>query len=164
MKSIMPAAAPTAGAIVVAALVALGEQLRAERKRLGVSATTAAEAAGMSRVTLHRIERGEPSVTMGAYANAAAALGLALGVAGPPPAVPERVKPAGVPQRIRLADYPQLQRLAWQYQGATEVTPAEALNLYERNWRHIEQGALAPGERALIQNLVASLGGSRLLV
>ena len=160
----MPAVAPTPGEIVVAALVALGEQLRAERKRLGVSATTAAEAAGMSRVTLHRIERGEPSVTMGAYANAAAALGLALGVASPPSAVPGRDKPAGVPQRIRLADYPQLKRLAWQHQGATEVTPAEALNLYERNWRHIEQDALAPNERALVHSLVASLGGSHLLV
>lgn len=30
----------------------------------------------MSRVTLHRIERGEPSVTMGAYLNALAVLGL----------------------------------------------------------------------------------------
>jgi transcriptional regulator with XRE-family HTH domain len=160
----MPAAAPTPGDIVVAALAALGEQLRAERKRLGVSATTAAEAAGMSRVTLHRIERGEPSVTMGAYANAAAALGLALGVAGQPSAAPGRDKPAGAPQRIRLADYPQLERLAWQYQGATEVTPAEALNLYERNWRHIEQDALAPNERALVHSLVAGLGGSRLLV
>jgi transcriptional regulator with XRE-family HTH domain len=164
MRNIMPAAAPTPGEIVVAALVALGEQLRAERKRLGVSATTAAEAAGMSRVTLHRIERGEPSVTMGAYANAAAALGLALGVVGLPSAVPARDKPASAPQRIGLADYPQLERLAWQYQGATEVTPAEALNLYERNWRHIEQDALAPNERALVHSLVASLGGSRLLV
>jgi transcriptional regulator with XRE-family HTH domain len=164
MRNIMPAAAPIAGDIVIAALAALGEQLRAERKRLGVSATTAAEAAGISRVTLHRIERGEPSVTMGAYANAAAALGLALGVAGPPPAVAMRDRQAGLPQRIVLTDYPQLERLAWQYQGSTEVTPAEALNLYERNWRHIEQDALAPRERALIENLVARLGGSRLLV
>ncbi len=164
MRNIMPAVAPTSGEIVAAALATLGEQLRAERKRLGVSAVTAAEAAGMSRVTLHRIERGEPSVTMGAYANAAAALGLALGVSGPPPAAPRRSEKASVPQRIRLAEYPQLQRLAWQYQGATEVTAAEALNLYERNWRHLEQGALAPHERALIQSLVAGLGGSRPLV
>ena len=160
----MPAVAPATGDTVAAALAALGGRLRAERKRLGVSAVTAAEAAGMSRVTLHRIERGEPSVTMGAYANAAAALGLALGVAGPPPAAPSRAKPACLPQRIRLAEYPQLARLAWQHQGAAEVTPAEALNLYERNWRHIEQAALAPHERALIHSLVASLGGSRLLV
>ena len=160
----MPAAAPATGEIAAAKLLALGEQLRAQRKSLGVSATTAAEAAGMSRVTLHRIERGEPSVTMGAYLNAAAALGLELGVvdALPPPA--SHSKAAGVPTRLRLADYPQLERLAWQFQGASDVTPAEALSLYERNWRHIEQGALAPHERTLIQQLVVSLGGSRLLV
>ena len=159
----MPAAAPATGEIVAAKLLALGEQLRAQRKHLGVSATTAAEAAGMSRITLHRIERGEPSVTMGAYFNAAAALGLALGVVDVQPP-PRRSQEAAVPTRIRLADHPQLERLAWQFQGASDVTPAEALSLYERNWRHIEQGALAPRERALIQQLVASLGGSRLLV
>ena len=160
----MPATAPTTGETLAASLLALGEQLRAQRKRLGVSATTTAEAAGMSRVTLHRIERGEPSVTMGAWLNAAAALGLELGVVEQQPPPRRSGKVAGVPTRIRLADYPQLERLAWQFQGASEVTPAEALNLYERNWRHIEQGALAPHERALIQQLVASLGGSRLLV
>jgi transcriptional regulator with XRE-family HTH domain len=160
----MPAVAPATGETVAASLAALGERLRAERKRLGVSAVTAAEAAGMSRVTLHRIERGKPSVTIGAYANAAAALGLALGVAGPPPAAPSRTAPAKLPQRILLADYPQLARLAWQVGDAAEVTPAEALNLYERNWRHIDQAALGTHERALIHGLVASLGGSRLLV
>jgi transcriptional regulator with XRE-family HTH domain len=164
MRNKMPAIAPAAGEIVAAALARLGERLRAERKRLGVSAITAAEAAGMSRVTLHRIERGEPSVTMGAYANAAAALGLSLGLAGPPPAAPSRARQTGAPQRILLADHPQLARLAWQVQDATEVTPAEALSLYERNWRHIDQAALSPHERALIHSLLASLGGSRLLV
>ena len=160
----MPAAAPATGTITAAKLLALGQQLRAQRKHLGVSAATAAEAAGMSRVTLHRIERGEPSVTMGAYLNAAAALGLELGVVSPQPLQPRRWQAATLPTRIRLADYPQLERLAWQFQGASHVTPAEALNLYERNWRHIEQGALALNERELIQQLVASLGGSRLLV
>ena len=160
----MPAPAPTTGEVVAARLLALGEQLRARRKQLGVSATTTAEAAGMSRVTLHRIERGGPSVTMGAYLNAAAALGLDLGVVNPQPRPARSTKQGSVPTRIRLADYPQLKRLAWQFQGAGDVTPAEALSLYERNWRHIEQGALAPHERALIQQLVAGLGGSRLLV
>jgi transcriptional regulator with XRE-family HTH domain len=164
MRIIMPSQAPTTAGAVAAKLLALGEQLRAQRKRLGVSATTAAEAAGMSRVTLHRIERGEPSVTMGAWLNAAAALGLELGVVDAPPPQPRRSQAAGVPTRIRLADYPQLGRLAWQFQGASDVSPTEALSLYERNWRHIDQGALPPHERALIQQLVASQGGSRLLV
>jgi transcriptional regulator with XRE-family HTH domain len=160
----MPATAPSTGEALAARLLALGAQIRAQRKRMGVSAATTAEAAGMSRVTLHRIERGEPSVTMGAYVNAAAALGLELGVVNPLPLPPHSIKQGSVPARIRLADYPQLERVAWQFQGASEVTPAEALGLYERNWRHIEQGALAPHERALIQQLVTSLGGSRLLV
>lgn len=41
-----------------------------------VTAIACAEAAGMSRVTLHRIEKGNPSVTIGAYINVATALGL----------------------------------------------------------------------------------------
>ena len=42
--------------------------------------TTTAEAAGLSRVTLHRIERGEPAVTIGAYLNVITALGRHLDI------------------------------------------------------------------------------------
>jgi transcriptional regulator with XRE-family HTH domain len=68
---------------VAARLAELGERIREHRKRLKVSAVATAEAAGMSRVTLHRIERGEASVTIGAYMNAVAALGLDLRVVDP---------------------------------------------------------------------------------
>src|SRR3990167_8048557 len=74
----MPAKPPLSSEQSAAQLHALGEQLRARRKVLRVSSTAAAEAAGMSRVTLHRIEKGEPSVTAGAWANAMAALGMTL--------------------------------------------------------------------------------------
>ena len=79
----MPAKAPAVGDILAARLVALGKRIRAHRKLHKVSAVSAAEAAGMSRVTLHRIERGEPSVTMGAYMSATAALGLQLDMTDP---------------------------------------------------------------------------------
>ena len=162
----MPATAPTTTVAVTARLVALGERLRAHRKHHKVSATTAAEAAGMSRVTLHRIERGEPSVTMGAYLNAIDALGLGFDVTAPGehPARSLVAGAARLPKQIRLADYPELQRLAWQLQGVTELSPSEALSLYERNWRHIDQACLQAHERALVQALAASLGGGRLLV
>ena len=62
----MPAKPPKAPTVAAEKLALLGQQIRAHRKSLRVSATATAEAAGMSRVTLHRIERGEPSVTMGA--------------------------------------------------------------------------------------------------
>lgn len=57
-------------------LTALGQKIRSQRKALRITATATAEAAGMSRVTLYRIEKGEASVTIGAYLNAMAALGL----------------------------------------------------------------------------------------
>ena len=61
-------------------LIKLGGEIRAQRKALRVNATAAAEASGISRVTLHRVERGEPSVHMGAYVNLMLALGLNLAV------------------------------------------------------------------------------------
>ncbi|MDP1898929.1 MAG: helix-turn-helix transcriptional regulator [Rubrivivax sp.] len=159
----MPAKAPPIGEILAARLVAIGSRLRAHRKQHKVTATSAAEAAGISRVTLHRIERGEPSVTMGAYLSAIAALGLELEVADPPTGRAVERQP-GLPASIRLDDYAQLKRLAWQLHGVAEVTPAQALNLYERNWRHIDEAGMEPSERALVRALAATLGGGRLLV
>ena len=65
----MPARTPIIASAAAEKLIALGKRIRAHRKARRISATTAAEAAGMSRVTLHRIEKGEPSVTMGAYTH-----------------------------------------------------------------------------------------------
>ena len=72
----MPAAAPISGLKLKKLLAKLGGQIRARRKELGVSASVAAESAAMSRQTLHRIEKGETSVTMGAYLGLLSALGL----------------------------------------------------------------------------------------
>jgi transcriptional regulator with XRE-family HTH domain len=72
----MPAPPPPIPEAVAVRLALLGEKIRAQRKALKVNATAAAQAAGMSRVTLHRIERGESSVKIGAYLNALAVLGL----------------------------------------------------------------------------------------
>ena len=138
----------------------LGGRLRDERKRQKVTATAAAESAGVSRVTLHRIERGEGSVAMGAWAAAVDALGLALDLRG---ATADPTAPA-LPARIRIDDYPQLRKLAWQLKGATELTPRDALDLYERAWRHLDPGKLEPREAALIRALSSALGGGRLLV
>ena len=78
MRNTMPAKSPVTPAVVAEQLSALGAGIRAQRKALRVSATALAEASGMSRVSVHRIEQGEPSVTMGAYLNVLAALGMAF--------------------------------------------------------------------------------------
>ena len=54
----------------------LGENIRMARLRRGLPARLVAERAGMSRTTLHAIEKGEGGVTMGAYANVLHCLGL----------------------------------------------------------------------------------------
>jgi hypothetical protein len=83
-------------------------------------ATAAAEAAGMSRVTLHRIERGEPSVTPGAYLSAIDAVGLQLELRDPN-APPAPVAVAGVPARVRLGEYPRV-RTGTPHEGPSTTT------------------------------------------
>ena len=159
----MPAKSPTPPTIVADQLAALGARIRAQRKALRVSATALAEASGMSRVSVHRIEQGEPSVTMGAYLNVLAALGMTFSVTTVTDESSGAMaddKAGWLPARVRLADYPALQQLAWQVQGVDELTPREALGIYERNWRHIDQAALLPRERNLIDALRLTMDGA----
>lgn len=74
MRNTMPSKSPPNLAIVVDQLAALGARIRAQRKVWRVTATALAEASGLSQVSVHRIEQGEPSVTMVAYLNVLAAL------------------------------------------------------------------------------------------
>lgn len=161
----MPAKPPLPTTQSAAQLQALGAQLRARRKALRVSSTAAAEAAGMSRVTLHRIEKGEPSVAAGAWANAMAALGMSLVALNADEAHATHSDdgngpdlPNWIPVRVRLADYPQLKALAWQVHGTDALTPIEALGIYERNARHLDTAAMSPAEQALLLALQTGLG------
>lgn len=157
----MPARPPPTSPAAIAQLKLLGERIRTRRKALGINATVTAEAAGMSRVTLHRIEKGEPAVTIGAYLNVLVALGLDFGILTPDqPAdtVGDDATAGWIPVRIRLRDYPQLKRLAWQVHGTDALTPVEALGIYERNRRHLDLAALEPQERELIDALRRALG------
>jgi transcriptional regulator with XRE-family HTH domain len=163
------AAAPQGSA--AAQLNALGECLRARRKALRISAVDAAQASNMSRVTLHRVERGEASVSMASYMNAIASLGLELTVTEPRSSrgsLPTSKASAELPLTLQLADYAQLQSVAWHIHGCVEgtvsITPEMALSLYERNWRHLDHVAMSPAEQALVARLARSLPGGRLLV
>lgn len=154
----MPAALPPTATQDRKRLALLGERIRLARKRQRVSAVAAAQAAGVSRVTLHRVERGEPSVAIGAWIAIATALGLSFDLLG------SQVRAAKVPKRVRLRDFPELEKLAWQLHGVDEITPQEALELYERNWRHVDRASLSDEEAALIDLLSREIGGGRLLV
>lgn len=156
----MPREAIRPDATTEARLEALGNALQARREALGLTAATTARAAGISRVTLHRIERGRASVAVGAFLAVAAALGLEVAVVEPD--LP--IHADGLPARIALADYPQLAKLAWQRPADAVVTPIEAFALYERNARHLDRDAMTEGERVLLDRLTRALGKGRLLV
>jgi transcriptional regulator with XRE-family HTH domain len=159
----MPVPTPIIANTAANKLIELGKQIRAHRKKLRINATATAEAAGMSRVTLYRIEKGEPTVTMGAYINAMIALNMDFGIIRPTQLIADEIDvdhQGWIPARIHLSDYPQLKQLAWQVHGTDELTPVEALSIYERNWRHVDVQALDPHEKQLIDALRTGLGES----
>lgn len=98
---------------------------------------------------------------MGAYLNVLAALGMCFSttIGDEPAYCPTDNKAGWLPARVRLADYPALRQLAWQVQGADELSPREALDIYERNWRHLDETMLLPRERDLIAALRLALSG-----
>ena len=140
-------------------LAEIGQLVRQHRKSFKITANAAAETAGISRVTLHRIEKGEASVSMGGYLNVISALGLHLHLAVKGDAESDRGKVGRLPVRVSLADYPQLKELAWHVQGVDELTLIEAYSIYERNKRFLENESLSESEQELIELLNLAFEG-----
>lgn len=59
------------------ALAKLGEDIRVARKKRRISTVSMAERAFISRSTLYKVERGDPTVSIGIYATMLGLLGLA---------------------------------------------------------------------------------------
>jgi len=64
---------------------------------------------------------------------------------------------ARVTHEVRIADYPELALICWNIHTDT-VGEAEALAIYERNWRFVDEAAMTPRERALLERLVHEYG------
>lgn len=64
---------------------------------------------------------------------------------------------ANVADIIPIDEYPELALLAWN-RAIRDIAGDEALALYEANWRFVDEAALAPRERALIDRLVQQYG------
>ncbi|WP_293597760.1 MULTISPECIES: helix-turn-helix domain-containing protein [unclassified Polynucleobacter] len=141
----------------------LGAKIASQRKALGVRAQSAARSAGISRVTLHRIEKGETSVSLGAYLQVCNALGLHLGILTGDEGQPTNSLVLEDPH-IRIGDYPQLTALSWQLDVNTLITDEQARGIYERNKRFLDMQQIDSHERALMQRLIAEKGMENLLV
>lgn len=83
-------------------LITLGENLRLARLRRRLQAKQVAERAGISVVTLRAIERGAPTVTMGAYTSVLHVLGLEQDISQLAQADPlgRRLQDAGISNRM----------------------------------------------------------------
>jgi transcriptional regulator with XRE-family HTH domain len=62
------------------ALIKLGEDIAVARKKRRISTVSMAERAFISRGTLYKAEKGDPSVSMGIYATLLSILGLIEGL------------------------------------------------------------------------------------
>ncbi|WP_206047006.1 nucleotidyl transferase AbiEii/AbiGii toxin family protein [Noviherbaspirillum denitrificans] len=62
-----------------------------------------------------------------------------------------------------IADFPQLRLVAWNRNPQDAITGEEALDLYERNWRFIDENAMEPHERTLLDRLTRQYGNGILL-
>ena len=78
MKSPAPHALPKKARL---ALAKLGADITVARKKRRISTVSMAERAFISRGTLHKVEKGDPTVSMGIYAAVLAILGLVDGIA-----------------------------------------------------------------------------------
>lgn len=139
----------------------LGATLRAQRKAQGITMTAAAEAAGISRITWYRLEKGEPGVSWGALLAAARAIGKQLRLSDPADAIQraDALASGALPLSIELSEFPELRRLAWQVGKRVEtLTPREAAGMYARNARHLEVSALSERETNLMRALRQVVG------
>ena len=149
----------------ISQLADIGQLIRQHRRSFKITANAAAQTAGISRVTLHRIEKGEPTVSMGAYLNVVSALDLNLHLSAKGDKDDKGYEVNGddvgkLPVRLSFSDYPQLKELAWHVQGVDELSLVEAHSIYERNKRFLDVENLSDSEQELIELLgVAFEGG-----
>lgn len=83
----------------------LGHDIRDARRRRRIATSVMAERASISRTTLHKVEKGDPTVSFGIYATVLFVLGLADRIADladiKNDAVGRELDEENLPQRIR---------------------------------------------------------------
>ncbi|MGC9946979.1 MAG: helix-turn-helix domain-containing protein [Bryobacteraceae bacterium] len=92
---------------VTRAVRKLGHDVRDARRRRRIPAAILAQRASISRTTLHKVEQGDPGVSLGTYATVLFVLGMAdrlADLADPKhDAVGMELEEERLPQRVRLA-------------------------------------------------------------
>lgn len=66
--------------------------------------------------------------------------------------------------QVRVNEYPQLKELCWNRPANALLEGADALAIYERNWRFVAPEELTAQEQEMLDNLVARYGNGILNV
>jgi hypothetical protein len=61
-------------------------------------------------------------------------------------------------------EFPELRLLVWNRDAAHPIPRAEAFEIYERQWRHVDADRLTAAGAALIRGLAEEFGRGHLLV
>lgn len=127
----------------------IGNDLRKARLGAGLTQETLARRAGIPRQKIIQLEQGKPGVAMATYLAVAEVLDLDM--------TPRRIE-------VRIDQYPQLRELAWNRRADDTITERDALALYERNWRYVDEDRMPADERAFLDRLIDQHGGGVLHV
>ncbi|MCP5463880.1 MAG: helix-turn-helix domain-containing protein [Deltaproteobacteria bacterium] len=140
--------------------------IQKERKERKVSAQALAESIQVSRLTVHRLEQGKPSVSVGVFIKALSALDLTCRVQDKKEGFesPSQSDALVIPAQIPLKDYPELRTLAWHVQGSQFLKPMQAFQIYDRNQRHLDKVNLEEKESRLIEALYLAFEGEEIHV
>lgn len=141
-------------------LKSIGQQLYKERKECKVSAQALAESIQVSRLTLHRLEKGEPTVAIGIFFKVMGALGSSCHMTRASKSNTSTESFLSIPARIQLSDYPELRNLTWHVRGISFLKPGEAFEIYESNQRHLASANLNEKEQNLIKALRLAFEGT----
>lgn len=126
--------------------------IKAARRQQKLTQAEAAARAGISRQHFSDIETGKATrLELPTLLRVLTALHLRL-----------RVEP-GNPE-VNSRHYPQLQSLCWNMAPDATLTEAEALALYERNWRFVEKEKISEEEQHFLEHLMRVHGKGVLLV
>ena len=82
-------------------MAALGQRMKLARLRRSLSSALFAERVGVSRDTLHRLEKGDPTIALGTYLRALRVLGLekAIGAVARDDELGRKLQDLNLPQR-----------------------------------------------------------------
>lgn len=139
----------------IAQLIEFGTLVKAFRREHGINQSILAETLGMDRRTLSKLEKGDPSISMGTAIRVWRSLGFSCELRSPTEqeAYAQEFETNYLPMKIALADYPVLRRCSWQLQESDSISPRMAFRLYQDKKSDLDKSVMSRKE----QNLIGSL-------